>query len=131
MYKETIKKFIKYLCEAEKKYNTDIYLVGGFLRDHYLKKESYDLDFIVSCNAKDTAMWFRNKTKGVFIILDEDEKTYRVVVRMQDSKLSSDNSSGILDQTISLWFDFSEMREGSLDKDLNQRDFTINTNKCQ
>ncbi|MFC1512727.1 HD domain-containing protein, partial [bacterium] len=65
----------------------------------------------VEHDAHQFASAFKEKIKGVLIILDEAEKIYRVVKKID---------SGIFN------FDFGELRGNNLEEDLKQRDFTIN-----
>ncbi len=91
---------------------TAVYLVGGFLRDHFLGKKSSDLDFAVSSNAIAFARAFARKVKGAFVLLDKEHGCGRVV-RVE---------GGVI------WtFDFSDFRGPGIKDDLKLRDFTVNT----
>ena len=81
--------------------DVDLYLVGGFLRDLYLGdiKACRDFDFIVATGAFSFAQEFAKKTNSKIIVLDEDEKTYRVIMKKSDAHY---------------YYDFAEMRGGSL-----------------
>ena len=62
--------------------NAELFIVGGFLRDLYFNKESFDMDFIVKGqNAIDLARDFADKTNRYFILLDEEFEIARVVDR--------------------------------------------------
>ena len=62
--------------------SAELFIVGGFLRDAYFSKESFDLDFIVKGqNAIDLARDFADKTNRYFILLDEEFEIARVVDR--------------------------------------------------
>ena len=89
-----------------------VYLIGGFLRDHLLKRLNNDLDFAVDRSALDLARAFADAIGGAFVILDEERGCARVVVKQAESDLT---------------FDFSDFRAPSLKEDLALRDFTINT----
>jgi putative nucleotidyltransferase with HDIG domain len=89
-----------------------VFLVGGFLRDLLLKRESRDLDFAVERNAVFFAKKFAQDTKGVFVLLDQEHGCGRVV-KKQNGKIYT--------------FDFADFRSSTLKKDLLCRDFTINT----
>lgn len=92
-----------------KKSNEDIYLVGGVVRDYFLGKTTCDKDILVS-NAEEFAIDFAKKNDATFITLDSENKIYRVVLR---DKIN--------------YVDITEPIEGSLEKDLRRRDFTINS----
>lgn len=80
------------------------YLVGGAVRDFLMGKTSVDRDIAIA-GAKD----FAKKIDGTFIVLDEVNKIYRVVL---EDKIN--------------YLDISELQGGSIEEDLLRRDFTIN-----
>lgn len=94
--------------ELLKDYDEDIYLVGGAVRDYLLGKTTCDKDILVN-NAESFAKEFARKNNATFITLDSENKIYRVVLR---DKIN--------------YLDITEPIEGSLEKDLKRRDFTIN-----
>lgn len=91
-----------------KDYDEDIYLVGGAVRDYLLGKTTCDKDILVN-SAESFAKEFARKNNATFITLDSENKIYRVVLR---DKIN--------------YLDITEPIEGSLEKDLKRRDFTIN-----
>lgn len=96
------------VLELLKDYDEDIYLVGGAVRDYLLGKTTCDKDILVN-NAESFAKEFARKNNATFITLDSENKIYRVVLR---DKIN--------------YLDITEPIEGSLEKDLRRRDFTIN-----
>ncbi len=92
-----------------KESNEDIYLVGGVVRDYFLGKTTCDKDILVN-NAEKFAIEFAKKNDATFITLDSENKIYRVVLK---DKIN--------------YVDITEPIEGSLEKDLRRRDFTINS----
>lgn len=96
------------VLELLKIYDEDIYLVGGAVRDYLLGKTTCDKDILVN-NAESFAKEFARKNNATFITLDSENKIYRVVLR---DKIN--------------YLDITEPIEGSLEKDLRRRDFTIN-----
>src|SRR5262245_6209580 len=54
------------------------YLVWGYLRDQLMKKSSKDLDFVCLGDAEALSRQVANDLKGSFVILDEQEKIFRV-----------------------------------------------------
>lgn len=100
-YIKLIKPFVK---------NFDCFLVGGFIRDLYFGDVSHDRDLIVKSEfAEKIAKNIANNTNSHFIVLDEKNKIYRVVM---PDKVN--------------YFDISAMLENDLRKDINRRDLTIN-----
>lgn len=91
----------------------NLFLVGGFLRDLALGKvNTKDLDLSVQGNALKIARHFADKVNGSFVLLDEKEKIGRVVVKNNGYSTS---------------FDFANLKGRDLIRDINKRDFTINT----
>ncbi|HLA05943.1 MAG TPA: HD domain-containing protein [Anaerolineales bacterium] len=90
----------------------EIYLVGGAVRDMYLKRFSRDLDFAVPANGISLARRVANALQANFMALDQERDTGRVIVI---------ESSG--ERT---YLDFATFRGESLEADLRARDFTIN-----
>ena len=89
-----------------------VYLVGGALRDYYLKRQGTDLDFAVDQGAIALSRQFARRIKGAFVLLDTEHGSARVVKKWD----------GVI------WtFDFTDWRGPSIQKDLALRDFTINS----
>ncbi|MFH0774979.1 MAG: HD domain-containing protein [bacterium] len=93
--------FIQSIAQSKK---ADLFVVGGFLRDRLLNRESKDIDFAVLGDSISLARKVANKLKGAYVPLDET--TARVVLP-------------------ELQLDFAKITE-SIKKDLARRDFTIN-----
>lgn len=87
------------------------YIVGGYVRDLLLGRETRDLDLVVEHGAVELAREAANRLGGAFVLLDEERHTARVVLR--------DGAEGYD-------LDFATLRGGTLDTDLAARDFTIN-----
>jgi len=92
--------------------DTEIYLVGGAVRDALLNRVSHDLDFAIPKNAIAAARRVASALKADFYILDESFDTARVIVSA---------GNGVRDI-----LDFAAFRGPDLDSDLRGRDFTIN-----
>ncbi|MBI4200273.1 MAG: HD domain-containing protein [Chloroflexi bacterium] len=89
---------------------SDPWVVGGFLRDALLGRESRDLDLVVRGDAISVARQLADALGGAFVPLDEPHRIARV----------------ILGQGEDGWrVDLSALR-GDLVEDLGHRDFTIN-----
>lgn len=85
------------------------YVVGGFVRDWLLGRETADIDIAVEGDALDIAQGVAKAIQGKYVLLDEDNRVARVVVG--DEKV---------------WhFDFSSFSNG-IQNDLARRDFTVN-----
>jgi len=99
------------------------YIVGGFIRDWILKRETNDIDIAVSGDATTIARKVAEDIKGTFVLLDDVNNIARAVMvkdeqpgeTAQDQKLHGAE-----------WhFDFSSFT-GDIKTDLARRDFTIN-----
>lgn len=92
-------------------FDNEIYLVGGAVRDALVGKTSYDRDLIV---LDEDAGVFSQKVSeffnGVFIPLDVENNIYRIVLEDRKNYLDITNPVG-----------------GSLEKDIQRRDLTINS----
>ncbi len=88
---------------------TPTYLVGGWVRDRLLKRQSkyLDLDFVLPEKAVATAQAIARKYKAGFVVLDADRQIARVVFQ---------NSTA----------DFAQQMGDSLVADLGRRDFCMN-----
>ncbi len=99
--------FLDELNDILKKHNLRGYLVGGFVRDYLLNKESHDIDIAISNEVEEIAKEFADNINGSFVVLDDYYDIYRVVY----------------DDMI---YDFTPIAGGSIQDDLFYRDFTIN-----
>ena len=106
--------FLKVVKKIAKKNKIHVYLVGGFLRDMVLKRQTknLDLDFTLKKDSLKIAKKVSRQLKANFVILDKPRGCARVVY-------NKNNKSYTLD--------FADFRDKSLEKDLMRRDFTINT----
>jgi hypothetical protein len=89
-----------------------VYLVGGAVRDAARGKSSHDLDLIVAENALRLARHVADSLGWAYFTLDEDFGVGRVVCLAEGQER----------QVV----DFVQMQGGSLQSDLENRDFTIN-----
>ncbi len=105
--------FLKELYKISKFYNTNVFLVGGAIRDSLCRssKELKDFDFAVEKHALEIAKEFSKISNASLVILDEENKFYRVVYKTKKHFLN---------------YDFTEFRGKNLLEDLRNRDFTIN-----
>jgi len=94
--------------------NVPAYLVGGFVRDVLLGRDTADIDIAVASDALEIAPRLAAALGGKYVLLDEANRMGRVVV--------VDNGAP---STRGRWeLDFSTF-EGSIEQDLARRDFTI------
>ena len=89
-----------------------VFLVGGAVRDVFLKRSSHDLDFAVKKNAIKLARRVADKLNADFYPLDADRDTGRVLV------IGEDGTRQVID--------FAAFRGDDLEADLRARDFSIN-----
>lgn len=101
----TILKQIKKLAD---KYNTEIYLTGGAVRDIILGIQVDDYDFAVKNDVEEISTEFSDIISGTQLELDKKNKIYRVVKNNVD-------------------YDFTALHGNSIKKDLAKRDFPINS----
>jgi len=87
------------------------YLVGGYVRDQILGRDTLDLDLVVRADALVLAREAANRLGGAFVVLDEERQTGRVVLRDEEKRY---------------YVDFATMRGGGVLVDLGGRDFTVN-----
>jgi len=106
--------YLSLINAAFRAYPQEIYLVGGFLRDLFLKrkKDFIDFDFAVSASAINVSRKIANKLKSGFVVLDREHGSTRIVYR----------SGGF-----SCNFDFTDFRGKDITEDLLHRDFTVNS----
>ena len=91
--------------------NTEIYLVGGVIRDFYLNKENFDKDIVIAnSNPEKFAKMIAENLKASFIPLDEENKIYRLVLK---DKINFIDIAGIIGNNI--------------EDDLKRRDLAINS----
>ena len=99
------------------------YIVGGFVRDWLLKRQTNDIDIAVSGAAITIAREVAREIGGKFVLLDDANSIARVV-------MTGDRNTGRTSQNEELvgaeWhFDFSSFT-GDIESDLSRRDFTVN-----
>ena len=84
------------------------YLVGGMVRDFFMDKKSFDRDITIK-NAEVFAKKIAHSFDATFIVLDSENKIFRVVLKDKENYL-----------------DISELQGESIEEDLLRRDFTVN-----
>lgn len=87
-----------------------VLLVGGVIRDFCLGKKNFDKDLIViDYDAENFSQELAEKLDATFIILDDENKIYRLVLK---DKIN--------------FIDITAPIENSIEKDLNRRDLRMN-----
>lgn len=86
------------------------YLVGGFVRDHLLRRETCDIDIAVKGDALGLAKKVAENLPGRFVLLDKSRGIARVVFKRHKRPVYIDFSGYTTD----------------IEEDLGRRDFTIN-----
>ncbi|RKY33272.1 MAG: hypothetical protein DRP74_00105 [Candidatus Omnitrophota bacterium] len=115
-FKDCLKdqKILKEILKLAKKRKLKVYLVGGYLRDIFLKreKENPDIDFCLKKNAIAFGRVVSRHLKAGFVILDKAHGCSRAVKKTKDKIYT---------------LDFTDFRGATLEKDLLHRDFTLNS----
>ncbi|MFH1875354.1 MAG: HD domain-containing protein [Candidatus Omnitrophota bacterium] len=106
--------YLSTLAAVARSHDVYVWLVGGVLRDMYLgkKREFFDFDFCVEKHVLPVVKHFAKKTSSRFIVLDEAQQSYRVIVKQKGAVYT---------------YDFTLMRGAQFIDDLARRDFSINT----
>ncbi|MBN1374706.1 MAG: CCA tRNA nucleotidyltransferase [Dehalococcoidia bacterium] len=86
------------------------YLVGGFVRDWLMGRDTTDLDIAVKGDSLAIAQEAAELVDGRYVVLDEDNKVGRVVVAGESQPWHIDVTS----------------YDGDIGRDLLRRDFTVN-----
>jgi len=88
-----------------------LYLVGGAVRDHFLSRQIKDIDLACD-NPENTAAILAKYHKAAIVPLGREKRTvcHRVINR----------------QNTDDFLDIVELRDGSIENDLQMRDFTVN-----
>ncbi len=90
---------------------TPVYLVGGAVRDAYLRRPVHDLDFATAGDGREVARIIANKLKGAYYALDPERGVGRAIVDSEGERFH---------------IDVARFRGSTLDDDLLGRDFTMN-----
>ena len=95
--------------------STESYVVGGFVRDILLERETADIDIAVAGDACVIAEGVAEFLGGRYVLLDDINKVARVIL-FHNRKFPDE---------VSYDLDFSSFPE-TIEKDLGRRDFTVN-----
>ena len=89
----------------------EVYLVGGAVRDAYLRRPVSDLDFVGTGDGIELGQHVARSLQAAFYPLDTERRVGRVLVESAGRRLT---------------LDFSSLRGKRLIEDLAARDFTVN-----
>jgi len=86
------------------------YLVGGYIRDIILRRETEDIDvdIVVPCNAIEIGKKIADNLGSKFIILDKKREVVRIILN-------------------NIYIDIANQVSSSIEGDLSSRDFSINS----
>jgi len=93
------------------KQNTEAYVVGGFVRDRLLLRDTADVDITLKGNALEIAPGIAVALGGKYVLLDKVNRVGRVILAKEDD-------------TGNWQLDFSTIKD-NIEKDLGRRDFTV------
>lgn len=99
------------VCRFLQSRSVRAYLVGGYVRDRLLGRESHDVDLAVEGDALGLARTVADWMRGAFVPLDDERRTGRVVTRDEHGQR--------------LFIDFAVLQGRDITVDLSRRDFTI------
>lgn len=90
-----------------------LWLVGGAVRDHFLKRKTTDFDLAVAGEGRQVARRLADLLGGAYYDLDPQRDTARVLTHERGSSWSR--------------IDLAGLRGESIEEDLRLRDFTVNS----
>jgi poly(A) polymerase len=103
-----LNKFIEKIKELSQ--GDDVYVVGGFVRDLFFKRQNEDMDLVVNKDSLKYSKKLAKAFKAKLFTLDEVAKTYRIILK--DDKVKN--------------IDISQFCANTIEEDLQTRDFTVN-----
>lgn len=112
--------------------STDAYVVGGTVRDWLLARPSQDLDLAVAGDALHLTRALADALDAAYVPLDIERATARVVLRRpvgaRPGGLTIHQQSSLLSALSRpyVYVDVAQLRGGTLETDLANRDFTVN-----
>jgi len=90
------------------------YLIGGFVRDMLLGRDTADIDIAVAADALEVAPKVAAALGGKHVLLDEENRVSRVIL-----------NNGVVATRKKWELDFSTLKGSNIEQDLAQRDFTV------
>jgi poly(A) polymerase len=102
---------ISLLATLAERFQIQVFLVGGCLRDVVMERPVHDYDFALSGAEEELPVEFASRTGGSFFWLDRERRQSRVVIGRGENAVT---------------YDFAPIRGSGIHDDLALRDFTIN-----
>lgn len=96
---------------AEHLADTDVFLVGGIVRDVYMRRPVHDIDLATPDDGRTIARRIANALGGHYYPLDNERRVGRALVKWEAHNYT---------------IDVAQFRQGSLQADLYDRDFSLN-----
>lgn len=129
-----ISKLLAALEHAATHQNTEVWVVGGAIRDRLLGLPLHDLDVAVAGDAVSFARAVADATDGSFVLLGDAHGTARVVWGAREKREAAPAAApgaGLFDrgtaaQPDTLGLDVAQLRTPTIEDDLRLRDWTIN-----
>ena len=91
---------------------SNIFLIGGAIRDKFLARKTHDYDFVIDGNVRLCANHVAKRLEGHLYVLDNQRKTFRVIYYSDKGERKT--------------LDFASIRGDDIYYDLKTRDFTVN-----
>ncbi len=110
IYKQSIESILDPLASFLQGQNCKAYLVGGFVRDWLLSRDTADIDIAVFGNVIEISQKVAAMMGGKYVVLDETNQVVRVILHLNGKQWQ---------------LDFSPITV-NIKEDLSRRDFTIN-----
>ncbi len=109
-----VNKLLKAILKFSKDRKVKLYIVGGYLRDILLNRDrdNLDIDFCLKKGAINFGRKLAKQIKTGFVVLDRVRGACRLIKKIEDKTYT---------------LDFTDFRGKTLEEDLLQRDFTINS----
>ncbi|MDQ1265497.1 MAG: poly(A) polymerase [Bacteroidota bacterium] len=118
---EIPEQIIKEIAEIADETNVQIYLVGGYVRDYFLKRMRNDYDFTVIGDAISFAQELAKRFKSKALVYDRF-RTAMVPIDGIKCEFVGTRKEEYYEESRN-----PQVEEGTLDDDLRRRDFTINS----
>ncbi|MDB9882107.1 CCA tRNA nucleotidyltransferase [Bacteroidia bacterium] len=121
-YEELSHPIFKLVSEESQKLGFETFVVGGFVRDLFLKRDSKDLDFVTVGSGIELASAVKNRIKGAHLNVFKNFGTAQIKTDDWEfefvgaRKESYDRNSRK-----------PKVEDGTFEDDIHRRDFTINT----
>lgn len=103
------------ISEILAKQKIKAYIVGGFIRDTLLGRDTADIDIAIKADTMETASRLAELLSGKYFLLDEVNSIARIILK----------GKNIFNSTNQRIIDIASFK-GNIEADLKRRDFTVN-----